>query len=83
MDSTGNLYGTTYCTGPNQQGVVFKLTKTGNTWVYSSLHDFTGRSDDGGEPMSQVTIDSDGTLYGTASHGGSSHSYGVVWMIKP
>jgi uncharacterized repeat protein (TIGR03803 family) len=83
MDPSGNLYGTTYCTGASQQGVVFKLTKTGNTWAYTSLHDFTGLADEGGEPMSQVTIDSNGTLYGTTTHGGPLGTNGVVWMIKP
>jgi hypothetical protein len=39
--------------------------------------------------MSNVTIDTDGTLYGTASQGGNTdppcyaEGCGVVWMIKP
>jgi uncharacterized repeat protein (TIGR03803 family) len=81
MDSAGNLYGTTYCDGTNQYGSVFKLTKSGNTWIYTSLHDFTDGAD-GGYPISNVAIDTDGTLYGTASKGGSQFA-GVVWMIKP
>ncbi len=81
MDSAGNLYGTTYCHGANHYGSIFKLTNTANGWVYASLHDFTGGSD-GAYPNSTVTIDADGTLYGTASQGGSNN-YGVVWMIKP
>jgi hypothetical protein len=57
------------------------LTKLGNTWVYTSLYDFSG-GDDGANPISNVTIDSDGTLYGTtASHG--ANNYVTVWMIKP
>jgi hypothetical protein len=80
MDAAGNLYGTTLCSGANYAGNVFKLTKTQNGWVYASLHDFTGGAD-GARPYSTVTIDSDGTLYGTASQGGNG--YGVVWMIKP
>jgi uncharacterized repeat protein (TIGR03803 family) len=89
MDAAGNLYGTTFCDGANQHGNVFKLTNTPNGWVYSSLYDFTGGSDGSG-PTSNVTIDTDGTLYGTASQGGSfagdcvnDNGCGTVWMIKP
>ena len=80
MDAAGALYGTTHCEGANHFGSVFKLTGTGNGWVYTSLHDFSGS--DGQYPTSKVTIDADGTLYGTASRGGSQNM-GVVWMIKP
>lgn len=89
LDSAGNLYGTTLCDGANQQGNVFKLTNTANGWVYSSIYDFTGGSD-GGRPVSNVTIDTDDTLYGTATQGGSfagdcvyNSGCGTVWMIKP
>ena len=82
IDTAGNLYGTTNCVGAYGYGSVFKLTKGGSTWVYSSLYDFTGGAD-GANPASTVTIDADGTLYGTASRGGSQNSNGVVWMIKP
>ena len=81
LDAAGNLYGTTTSGGANLKGSVFKLTNTDNGWVYTSLHDFTGGSD-GGFPSSNVTIDTDGTLYGTAEQGGSNNR-GVVWMITP
>lgn len=89
MDSAGNLYGTTFCDGAYQQGNVFKLAKTVNGWQYTSLHDFTAGSDGAG-PVAGVTLASDGTIYGTASEGGSfaglCQNYmgcGTVWMIKP
>ena len=89
LDAAGNLYGTTDCAGLDQRGNVFKLTKTQNGWTYTSLYDFTGGAD-GGYPVGNVTIDSDGTLYSTASGGGSSQGAcaayggcGTVWMIKP
>ena len=82
MDSTGNLYGTTYRCGANSRGSIFKLSNTQNGWVYTSLHDFTA-GDDGADPNSNVSIDTDGTLYGTASSDGGARNYGVVWMIKP
>jgi uncharacterized repeat protein (TIGR03803 family) len=85
MDAAGNLYGTTVCTGSFGLGTVFKLTKTQNGWAYSSVHDFTGYAD-GAYPHCKVTIDSDGTLYGTATYGGKDYytaGDGTVWMIKP
>ena len=60
---------------------VFKLTNTQNGWVYSSVYDFTG-GNDGADPISTVSIDTDGTLYGTTSAGGQGGG-GTVWMIKP
>ncbi len=80
-DAAGSLYGTNYACGVNSFGNIFKLTNTNNGWVYTSLHDFTGGAD-GAFPQSQVTIDVDGTLYGTASQGGTNNR-GVIWMIKP
>jgi len=87
MDSTGNLYGTTTCDGAYGYGNVFKLTSTGDGWQYASLHDFT-RYLDGGYPVSNVTFDSDGNLYGSAAIGGNpdipcNQGCGTVWMIKP
>lgn len=87
IDNSGSLYGTTFCDGANSFGNVFKLTNTRNGWQYLSVHDFTD-GPDGAEPISNVTIDTDGTLYGTAQYGGNSacnapYGCGVVWMIKP
>ena len=81
MDAAGNLYGVTQCDGANGLGNIFKLTKTGNGWTYTSLHDFTG-GNDGQYGRSNVTIDADGNLYGTTGGDGVKY-YGTVWMIKP
>jgi len=81
VDAAGNLYGTTFCDGPNKLGSVFKLTFSGGLWIYTSLHDFTG-GNDGANPISNVVIDASGNLYGTASAGGAL-GYGVVWEITP
>jgi hypothetical protein len=86
MDNSGNLYGTTCGSGADGFGSIFKLTSTQKGWVYSSFHDFTDGTD-GAYPVSNVTIGTDGTLYGTASYGGDLNcsfvGCGVVWMIKP
>ena len=87
MDGAGNLYGTTYQGGAHESGTVFKLTHTSNGWSYSSLHDFTGGTD-GKNPLSNVTMDASGNLYGTAESGGTPsqscpQGCGVVWKITP
>ena len=88
LDTAGSLYGTTPCGGAHEKGNVFKLTNTGNGWQYTSLYEFTGGAD-GGDPQGGVAVGTDGTLYGTASIGGSfagicqGQGCGVVWQIKP
>ena len=85
MDAAGNLYGTTVREGANDFGSVFKLTNTQNGWVYTDLHDFS-LDGMGANPFSSVTIDTDGTLYGTTISGGNGScggGCGVVWQIKP
>jgi uncharacterized repeat protein (TIGR03803 family) len=81
MDAAGNLYGTTLIDGANGYGAVFKLTHSETGWSYTSLHDFTNGSD-GGTPYSNLIFDSSGTIYGTASSGGS-FGQGVVFQIRP
>ena len=76
----GSLYGTASGYGSSGFGSVFKLTRSGNSWVYTDLHDFSGS--DGATPYSEVTLDANGNLYGTTYGGGSSNA-GVVWEIAP
>ena len=86
MDGASNLYGTTSCDGSNGLGSVFKLTPSGNSWTYASLHDFMGGSD-GEYPYCSVAFDSSGNLYGTTFYGGDLNcrgtGCGVVWEIMP
>jgi len=87
LDAAGNLYGTTVGTGSYGWGVVFELSPSGSGWTYTVLHEFTGGAD-GGEPRSQILIDSSGNLFGTAYIGGDSslcngYGCGVVWEITP
>jgi len=87
MDAAGNLYGTTFGGGAHAAGSVFKLTPSGGGWTYTDLHDFTGGSD--GEAVdSNVTLDANGNLYGTAAWGGDTSGdchglvgCGTVWEI--
>lgn len=81
MSVSGDLYGTTYADGEFGEGTVFKVSRSGGGWTCSTLHDFTGASD-GGLPVSSVSIDGQGNLYGTASSGGA-YGQGVIWEITP
>jgi uncharacterized repeat protein (TIGR03803 family) len=81
MDAAGNLYGTGFFDGPYGAGTVFKLTPPGSGWTYTSLHNFTGGSD-GEMPVSNVTFDANGNMFGTTSNGGA-YRLGVVWEITP
>ncbi len=88
FDQAGNLYGTTFSDGVFGYGSVFKLTPSNGTWIYTSLHDFTGKSD-GAFPVGNLAFDGKGNIYGTASHGGNDLSKckgwgcGVVFKITP
>ncbi len=86
--SDGNLYGTTEQGGGNFGtdgecqsagcGVVFKITPGG---TYSTLHDFTGATDDGACPCT-LMLGSDGNFYGTTNTGGAN-SWGSIFKLTP
>jgi uncharacterized repeat protein (TIGR03803 family) len=82
-DATGNLYGTTLygggsgC-GGSGCGTVFELDPSGKETV---LYSFTGGTD-GYAPWVGLYRDKAGTLYGTASSGGTS-SCGTVFKLIP
>jgi len=79
IDQSGNLYGTTAFGGAYQYGTVYKLALTNGAWKETVLHNFTG-GDDGAYPYAGLSIDSAGTLYGTAIQGGTNN-LGVVFEI--
>ncbi len=72
MDEAESLYGTTCggpCTGGNDPGTVFRLSRTGSGWVFTRLYRFAG-GNDGAAPLSKVIFGPDGSLYGTTAAGG-------------
>ncbi len=83
MDGAGNLYGTTYLGGSDNDGVVFELSppKAGKkAWTETVLFSFDGA--DGNEPLAGLIADGAGNLYGTTEIGGSNN-YGVVFELSP
>jgi uncharacterized repeat protein (TIGR03803 family) len=81
VDAAGAIYGTTTNGGTNSFGTVFRLTSANGIWSQTVLHTFTGGAE-GGIPMSNVVIDSNGNLFGTAA-GGGAQGAGVIWEIVP
>ncbi len=65
-----NLYGTTSAGGANRQGIVFRISPSGEL---TTLHTFDTATDasDGATPLGALSQATNGTLYGTASQGGS------------
>jgi len=90
MDAAGNLYGTTIgggnltgvCAGSGGCGVVFKLSPTSSgNWSETVLHRFSGGRD-GSEPISGLTFDASGNLYGSTYFGGAA-GFGVIFETTP
>ena len=81
FDSEGDLFGTTYGGGKNDEGTVWEISESG---VYSDLHDFGSVSSglsDGSWPTAPVTVDMAGDLFG-ATFSGGPESVGTVWQIS-
>lgn len=62
LDSSGNLYGLTYNGGANNDGVVFKLTPSGQESV---IYNFVDPNAGGGTGRNGLVMDKSGNLYGT------------------
>lgn len=73
----GNLYGTTYYGGANNDGEIFQITTAGKLTV---LHSFRGA--DGEYSYAAPVQGADGNFYGTTYLGGSK-SDGTVFKMTP
>jgi uncharacterized repeat protein (TIGR03803 family) len=84
FDASGNLYGTTAAGGTHAGGVVFELTPgAGGDWKETTLHSFLDDAPtDGFFPLSGLTIDASGNLYGTTFQGGT-YGVGTVFELTP
>ncbi len=86
LDAQGNLYGTTMIDGAYSYGTVFKISPDGKETV---LHSFTGTGGDGATPISPLTSDTTGNLYGTTEYGGvfggacGPNGCGTVFKVDP
>ena len=97
IDKAGNLYGTAV-NGGLGHGVVFQVTPQGGGMVRESIiHEFglcnSTACPDGVSPFDGLTIDANGTLYGTVDLGGGSSNQcstgtpalgcGIVYKLTP
>jgi uncharacterized repeat protein (TIGR03803 family) len=84
----GNFYGTTYDKGVKADssaghGTIFKLSKSGSSYVYSVIHVFSGGTD-GSDPQGNLAQGIDGSIYGIASFAGDATANGgTVFKLTP
>ncbi len=98
VDSAGNLYDTTWyggyrglrlCGANYGCGVAYRLTKSGDDWMETVLHEFRGG--DGYMPSSGLIFDASGNLYGETEYalspagycGPNGCAYGLVYELSP
>lgn len=82
LDGAGNVYGTTYLGGANNQGVLFQLTNSGSGWTENVLVNFDNLAGTGPSPLA---FDAAGNLYGTATTGNHdfNHQSGTIYELLP
>ena len=87
MDTTGNLYGTTWLGGSQGSGVAFELSPPavqGGTWSYTVLFNFGANLT---SPEAPMVLDKAGNLYGTTVSGGTGGCAGgcggVFQLVRP
>jgi uncharacterized repeat protein (TIGR03803 family) len=85
----GALLGTTGLGGASNKGTVFELSPiSGGQWSETILYSFLG-GQDGSSPLSGVTLDLAGNLYGTTAWGGDLNcaagnpGCGTVYKLNP
>jgi uncharacterized repeat protein (TIGR03803 family) len=78
LAADGNFYGTAYQGGPIGYGTVYRVTPAGAVTV---VHAFTGPSTGGAFPLSTVSQDAAGNLYGTTERGGALNQ-GSAWRVN-
>jgi uncharacterized repeat protein (TIGR03803 family) len=69
--SDGNFYGVAQAGGTFGYGVIYKITPAG---TYTVLHNFNPANEDGEFPGSELTIGTDGKLYGVTTSGSGGYS---------
>lgn len=80
MDSSANLYGTTFKGGMYGKGTAFELTNEFGAWTETNLYSFGGGSD-GASPYAGLLMDSSGNFYGTTKTGGT-YGGGTVFELS-
>jgi len=79
QDKAGNMYGTTWLSGPGGFGTVFKIPAGTSTLQTLATFD-NGVLANGANPQAALTIDAAGNLFGTVAAGGAN-SDGMIFEI--
>src|SRR5579862_748024 len=79
MDREGRFYGNTQWRGAYGDGAVFELVPRNGTYTEEIIHSFNGV--DGIQPISGLTMDKNGKIYGTTSIGGDPDGYGTIFEL--
>jgi uncharacterized repeat protein (TIGR03803 family) len=88
FDSKGNLYGTTALGGDSgcnpgaSCGTIFRVSRKSGNRAESIIHRF-GTGAEGAVPVSWLTFDAAGNVYGTTRDGGGPCDCGVVFKLSP
>ena len=77
LDSSGDIFGTTYQGGSNDDGTVFEIAHGSNS--ITTLVSFAGLNGNG--PQAGLVEDASGNLYGTTYYGGARGN-GVVFKVS-
>lgn len=72
MGNDGLLYGTAEFGGSTNNGIIFRMSKTGSGYTVLHSFDYTTDHTDGRNPRSGLTQGADGAFYGTTLFGGLS-----------
>jgi uncharacterized repeat protein (TIGR03803 family) len=83
LDSSGNLYGTTYYGGAKNRGTVYKLSPGENGWTEEILYSFkaSGNKGDGAYPSARIALDAARNIYGTTVLGAKLAKFGTVFEL--
>ena len=81
FDSQGNLYGAAAVGGTGGAGTVYELSPSGGGWIAKTLYNFQGGID-GAIPLTNLTMDRTGTLYGTTEFGGTTGNGNVFRLVR-
>jgi len=86
LDVAGTLFGTTISDGGDLScplndhcAVLFQVGKSGH---YTVLHHFTGGID-GLSPVGELTLGTDGSIFGVTQAGGQPGSFGTIFKYTP
>jgi uncharacterized repeat protein (TIGR03803 family) len=82
MDSAGNLFGTTSAGGTSFSGTVYELKHQSTGWQETVLYSFKHDGLDAHSPVTGLTFDAAGNLYGVTSTGGANTG-GTVYQLAP